>query len=242
MSAKRNRKLEWVANYARYSPWANFLILVAVSAARTWWTTMPPYVLWTLSLVTGAWAILATWATATRDKLRAGGQLEDYLHSMAEAIEKTVPGGQIRVNVMTLDKKKGVLKVRWHAKMDSELERNLEWEVGQGCTGRAFETEQIQFSDLSQFQTVTSFEHLQGHDGHTPWSMSKGQWQLTRDLGSVVSVHIPSSRRPFKPIGVLNIDCNLPLAQSGLDTAQFLDQVTDWSLPIISSLMGDAGS
>lgn len=241
MPAKRDRKLEWVASYARYSHWANFLILVAVSAARTWWPTMPPNILWTLSLLAGAWAILATWAIANRDKLRAEGQLEDYLHNMAEAIEKTVPGGRVRVNVMTFDKKKGVLKVRWHAKMESEMEQQLGWKKGQGCAGRAFETQEIQSSDLSQIQAVSDFEHLRRHDGQTPWGMSKDHWQLTRDLGSVLSVHIPSARRPFKPIGVLNIDSTLPLGRSALDSAQILGLVTETYLPIVSSLMMEAG-
>lgn len=242
MPEKRRRKLVWaLATYGRYSPWANFLILLAVSSARTWWPTMPPIVLWILSVMAGVWAIVATWATNNRDRLNAERQLQEVLQNLATTVaSKTPEGAQIRVNVMTPNEKQGFLQVRWHVNMDSELERNLGWAKGQGCAGRAFETQQIQSEDLSQYQK-SDFEELRGRDGQTPWGMSRDHWQLTRHLGSVVSIHIPSPRRPFKPVGVLNIDSVHPLPVTGLDGAEVLDMVSETHLPIVSSLMGDAG-
>lgn len=116
----------------------------------------------------------------------------------------------LRCNVMKLDGH--VLGIVSHWGMNNAPDLKVTWTTDQGCCGLAVREAAPVLGDMSRYRGGR-YEGLLHAEDHRPvWGITRDQWMLTRDVGSVVSVPLLAPKQlTARVIGVFNIDAQVGL-------------------------------
>lgn len=129
------------------------------------------------------------------------------------------PADEIRVNLMLMRKKyrlfgKRQLHIAYEYGEYAPTERNLVYDIGVGNAGFALEKNEPRVFDR------------EGSKGNLDlFRMTPAQEEATRSVGSILStpVYSPDDEEKSHPIGILNLDSQLRLEESGFDEEHVLD-------------------
>lgn len=227
-------KLAWPIE--RLAVWAAFVAMVIVSGAQTFYATLSIGFMWALTVVVGLLATLQEWAYKRRThrvlSSISNRQLNRLLATTTGFLEQHLPeGANIRANIMVANPVSGQLAIQWSVGMEiNEAERGIEWEIGKGCTGLAFQDRATVWGDLSPFQHMP-YNEAKGFDGQLPWGLTPSQWQLTNHLGSILAIPIAHPDDQTVMIGCLNVDSALPLEESGFLDERICSVLTEFAAP-----------
>ena len=100
---------------------------------------------------------------------------------------------------------------------ESQREMGIEWRTHEGVAGAAVNDGANEvWSDLGD----------SGVDVQAEWHMTDKQHTRTRQLDSVLSVpiYLPSDETKSNPVGVLNVDSESPLSETGFDEGKIRDK------------------
>jgi len=118
----------------------------------------------------------------------------------------------LRINIMII--KNQQLHILDQVGMSNDADKDIIFNVGQGCCGQCVASGRICVGDLEDSYYETFEESINHNRGQTPWGITKEQWELTQNLKSLVSIPIFDTRYTDKVIAVLNVDDKMSLEES----------------------------
>jgi len=110
-----------------------------------------------------------------------------------------------------------------------EIELNREWDLGQGWCGKAYQ-ENVQY-EARQSASDAGWSQ--------PWQTTPEQDKATEHIRSVLSTPIydPSDENEDDPIGVLNIESESPITETGLHDEAIQDEIAQRYAAEIGTLL-----
>lgn len=121
---------------------------------------------------------------------------------------------------------------------DLKRATGVPWAQGEGVCGTAFEERrEVMARDLTPYRGRDYSRILvgKGKDRHRLWGMTERQWEMTRNLGSVISLPLISAGDDGKVLGILNVDSSEKMSSwlpSDTEEAKFLTRLRTLSGPM----------
>ncbi|MDH7479892.1 MAG: hypothetical protein QHH02_07770 [Syntrophomonadaceae bacterium] len=185
-----------------------------------------PYDNWAagLLILTGLAGIASEWyKSAKLEKDIQRSALHDLLNHIlcsVRALQNRRDTNTLRINIM--ENKNNQLVIIDQIGMSNDLDHDISFSLGQGCSGASAEINKIVVCDLTEVYDTTFELNCQKNNSKPPFGISKAHWEKTRDLKSLISVPIRHPKDPSKVIGILNLDDKI-----SIDEAQFQeDRIT----------------
>lgn len=208
-----------------------FYVIIAVSHIVTITVSHPAFTNqtgWNYAtlLIVASMALLSLTAKWYADVAASRELKRIFLQDLLHKAHRTVLAQQgrtsfktLRANIMHLNR--GQQTIIAHVGMDYSADRNIVFNEGQGCCGAAARDQEPFVAKLEELGYNTSYENLIDPETRTArWGITGEQWEITRDLKSLLSIPIFDSRYSERVIGVLNFDDKIPFAASKFDEGE----------------------
>jgi hypothetical protein len=209
-------------------------VLIGGGAASPWE--------WKIALLLIGWILVggSHWASdralGREDAIRVIGMLLERTVTDFQAARPLPADMSLRANVMLIDPSANALRIAYSTPGYQAEERDLQWQRGQGCAGRAWESEETRVApeDLPLPVAVEDADR-----SSRPYNMTSQQVRTTAGkTASVISSPIFVKERL---VGVLNLDDTKPPAESLLGDPDIRRAVEDLT-EHLSTLLEKAGA
>jgi len=156
-------------------------------------------------------------------KTTALAEMNTAAKNLAEQVAQMMGDPSVRATVMKLGSDGSLTTVA----TSYYLIHQVKWAVGQGVWGRSVEMRQAFAKDFTQWSGKTFENIISDADGSTPYRVNREQWAQIQNVRSAFSFPICSDLRWV--IGVVSLESERPLAESGLDQKNLAPIVQGYS-------------